>query len=414
MPTIAIDMTPMLPGGHSGGAKVIILHLIREFSRRQDGNNYILLTNNDTHAELGHLDNHQVQRYCVGLKDRPARGKLHDLIPAPLQNAGLFFLYIINKKLPSIARHLLRYIFITRNRSHLLEQLCVDLLFCPFSTPYYQNQKIPMLTIIHDLLHVDYPWFLKRDERWKRDLIYRRAVNDSDTLICDSEFTRRRIQSEYDINHRAVVKIQPFIHGRFPDIDASQNKKMLKQMGIENIDFGFYPANYWPHKNHEMLLVAFQLFLKSQPDCPLNLVFTGSRTPRETYLRKAARHMGLEERVHFLGFRSDDEMSAIMNGCKFLIFPSLYEGFGMPVLEAMQYGKPVLCSNTTSLPEVVGNAGLYFDPRKPTEIAHKIEQICTSDSTLEQLKKKSRARLTYFESFDYSKAYMDTIQAMLV
>jgi glycosyltransferase involved in cell wall biosynthesis len=413
LPTIAIDMTPLLPRGNNGGAKVIILSLIHQFKNRQDDNNFILLTSKETHAELAYLDDDKIRRHCVNSDVKQTHHKLQISIPDSLLNAGLFILYQFNKRFQFIGQHLLRFIFSGRNGSRLLQELGVDLLFCPFSNVYFNNKKIPTITVIHDLLHIDYPWFLHRQERWKRDLILRRAVADSNILICDSEYTRQKIQSEYGISDHSIVKIQPYLRKRFPDVTDDHKNNMLHQMGINNIDFAFYPANFWPHKNHEMLIIAFQLFIHRHPDSSLHLVFTGCHPTREKQLIAAVKKMELDKKIHFLGYRSEEEMDAIWKTCKFLIFPSIHEGFGMPVVEAMTYEKPILCSNTTCLPEVAGEAALYFDPRKPEDIADKIERFYNDQPLRDILKINGKKQLDLLNETDVANDYLNLITKLV-
>jgi len=104
--------------------------------------------------------------------------------------------------------------------------------------------------------------------------------------------------------------------------------------------------------------------------------------------------MGLEERIILPGYLLDDELVALLESCQALIFPSLFEGFGMPVLEAMAFGKPVLCSNVTSLPEVAGDAALYFHPERPMEIVRTIERIETEPGLIASLVERGYRRLT--------------------
>lgn len=134
-----------------------------------------------------------------------------------------------------------------------------------------------------------------------------------------------------------------------------------------------------------MLLTAFGMFRSRYPESKLRLVCTGSPDDRMGALKEATRRMGMAPWVYFAGFLSEEEFAALLASCKALIFPSLYEGFGMPVLEAMAFGKPVLCSNATSLPEVAGDATLYFDSKKPTDILSAIEQIILEPTLVDNL-----------------------------
>jgi glycosyltransferase involved in cell wall biosynthesis len=125
------------------------------------------------------------------------------------------------------------------------------------------------------------------------------------------------------------------------------------------------------------------------------------------------RRMGLERRVHFLGYLPEDQLIAVWKGCSFLVFPSLYEGFGIPVLEAMQFGKPVICSNVTSLPEVAGDAALYFDPRKPAEIVQCLERIIGNQELYADLVRRGYERLSHFQPQEMVEKYLQYINKVI-
>ncbi len=113
-------------------------------------------------------------------------------------------------------------------------------------------------------------------------------------------------------------------------------------------------------------------------------------------MRTAVQQMALQERVIFAGFVSSVDYGCLLNGCKAMIFPSLFEGFGLPVLEAMRFGKPVFCSSTTSLPEVGGDAAGAFDPRRPLEILKALETIAYEPQKLELMAQKSALQAARF------------------
>jgi glycosyltransferase involved in cell wall biosynthesis len=171
----------------------------------------------------------------------------------------------------------------------------------------------------------------------------------------------------------------------------------------------YYPANFWLHKNHEILMIAYSMFVSRNPDCTMDLVLTGALDDAQRGLEDHVRRMGLESRVHFLGYLSEEQLSAVWEGCSFLIFPSLYEGFGIPVLEAMQFGKPVLCSHVTSLPEVAGDAALYFDPEKPRDIVRCIEKIVENKELYADLVRRGYERLDHFQPKDMAAKYLQCL-----
>jgi glycosyltransferase involved in cell wall biosynthesis len=156
-----------------------------------------------------------------------------------------------------------------------------------------------------------------------------------------------------------------------------------------------------------MLLVAYNILLKRNPYLEFDLVFTGTLPLYEDELRAAVEALGLKQRVHFLGYLSDNNFSAVFQGCRFLIFPSLYEGFGVPLLEAFLLGKPVLCSNVGSLPEIGGKAACYFDPRKPLEIVKSIEQLINNPSKVTELINCGFEQVKKFNKENMGRRYME-------
>jgi glycosyltransferase involved in cell wall biosynthesis len=151
--------------------------------------------------------------------------------------------------------------------------------------------------------------------------------------------------------------------------------ELLEKYGLRRGEYLHYPANFWQHKNHAMLLTAFKIYRKANPDSELKLLCTGSPGRGADDFCEAARHMGLSDWVVYPGYLTPEEYDFLLGSAFAMIFPSLYEGFGIPLLEAMSAGVPVLCSNVTSLPEVGGDAVLYFDPRKPAEIINALTRL---------------------------------------
>ena len=148
--------------------------------------------------------------------------------------------------------------------------------------------------------------------------------------------------------------------------------------------FFFYPAVTWPHKNHELILRALHI-LKTEHGTTPHVYFTGSSTERRTALDKLAQNLGVFEQVHFLGFLTPEELQAIFSAATAMVFASKFEGFGLPILEAFHARLPVLASNATTLPEVAGDAALYFDPDQPSELAALMKTILDSPELRQNL-----------------------------
>jgi glycosyltransferase involved in cell wall biosynthesis len=142
-----------------------------------------------------------------------------------------------------------------------------------------------------------------------------------------------------------------------------------------------------------MLLTAFAIYRARHPESHLSMVCAGVLENEKKALQEAVYRMGQKDWVILPGFLTQEEFAAIFASCLALVCPSLYEGFGLPVLEAMALEKPVICSNVTSLPEVAGDAAFYVDPRKPREIVNTIERIVTDEDLRKRLIDQGRHRL---------------------
>jgi glycosyltransferase involved in cell wall biosynthesis len=170
----------------------------------------------------------------------------------------------------------------------------------------------------------------------------------------------------------------------------------LKRIGLRD-PFLFFPAHCWPHKNHARLIEAFALILP-HIDRNIRLVLTGKPFPADHPALLMIKQCGVQDRVIHLGYRSSLEMKALFHSCLLLVFPSLFEGFGMPVAEAIIAGKPVACSGTTSLPEIVGDAALTFDPENVHDIGARLLEIINDPLRRESLVRAARARKPLFSA----------------
>ncbi len=225
----------------------------------------------------------------------------------------------------------------------------LDAIHFPLSVMLPPVSAPPAATSVLDVQHEFFPEFFARAELRYRKLVYGWTVRRSRLVITISEHAGKTLVERLGVPAERVRVIHLGIdHERFRPGDEARERFLL------------YPARPWPHKNHARLFEAFALLRRDQPE--LRLVLTGyeGETPE-----------GVESR----GRVSQDELARLYRTASALVFPSLYEGFGQPPLEAMASGCPVACSATTSLPEVVGDAARTFDPTSPEEIAAAVEEV---------------------------------------
>lgn len=400
MALIAIDMTPLLPGGENGGVKLLAVELVRGFQVFSPENEFLLLTAAWNDNELSFLDNTNVHRLCVVTKRKE------------IIFGSSSYLNYIEIKLRHILRLLRRHYHEKINQKGFLSSRGADVLFCPFTAPTYAEPGIPVVSLVCDLQHKDYPHFFDSDEIYARESFLGEVQKRADAVICISESTRQAVLKHLKTNPDKTHTIHISIHSRLIEHNINKIEQQLQKLRINN-PYMFYPANFWPHKNHRMLLTAYGMYISRHPESRLDLVFTGALDEAQHKLQSDVKQMGLERRVHFLGYLPEDQLTAVWQGCSFLVFPSLYEGFGIPVLEAMQFGKPVICSNVTSLPEVAGDAALYFDPRKPEEIVKNIEKIMGNEELYADLVRRGNERLSNFQFQDMVEKYLHVIEGVI-
>jgi glycosyltransferase involved in cell wall biosynthesis len=205
--------------------------------------------------------------------------------------------------------------------------------------------SVPSAITLHDVQHLDLPQLFSRGERAFRSLAYHRSARSVQIVIVPSAFVRGRAVALLGLPPGKIRVIHHGIdHERFSPGDCKREPFLL------------YPARPWPHKNHARLYEAFAQLRRERPE--LRLVLTGGGHSGET-----------PAGVEALGSVSLDELVSLYRRAAALVFPSLYEGFGLPPLEAMACGCPVACSNAASLPEVCGDAARYFSPENADEMA---------------------------------------------
>ena len=353
-----------MPGGENGGAKLVALELAKQLAEAQPETQFIILTTERNDGDLASLDAANVSRHCV----RRSAGHLWPGGTTMRAQAER----IAARLLPVPIKETLsqwRFAAAISRSSPLVRSLGAQLLFCPFTAPFHHSASVPTVSIINDLQFLTYPQFFKAEDRLERSQHFQWACRVSAHIVCPSEYTRGTVLRHGQLEPDRVRVIPHTMQSRLARPDAEEVSSRLAPFGLERDGYLFYPANFWRHKNHEMLLTAFGIFLKANPSSQLKLALTGAPDQRQREISEAVVRFGLTSRVVLPGFVDDTCFAALLHGCLALIFPSLYEGFGMPVLEAMAIGKAVLCSNLTSLPEVAGDAAMYFDPRSPYAIA---------------------------------------------
>jgi glycosyltransferase involved in cell wall biosynthesis len=255
--------------------------------------------------------------------------------------------------------------------------------------------RVPSLVTVHDLILLVLRGPYLGPTAWAWMLAHGRAARRARLVVAVSENTRRDVERIWSIPPQRIAVVH---EGVTPDYRPVEDPERLAgvraRYGIDAPYF-LYLGGFDPRKNLRNMLAGFKLFLLATGGGH-RLVLCGDARGFEGYLEDTVEELGLGESVAFTGFVCEDDLPALYCGAAAFVCVSLYEGFGLPLLEAMACGTPVLASGTSSIPEVVGDAGLLVDPLQPVEIAVGLERLAADGGLAEELSSRGRERAALF------------------
>lgn len=264
------------------------------------------------------------------------------------------------------------------------------------SIPLLKSKKIITTVTIHDLAFKYFPDHFRRVDLLKINLFTDWAVKYSDRIIAISNSTKADILKFYP--NIPEDKIKVIYHGFDEDNFSGlgnpvKDEKIIKNFGIDK-DYILYTGAIQPRKNLNDLIDAFAILKKKNIN--LRLVLAGERAWLSDGIMKKINGSHYAEDILVLGKVKFKELGALYRNAKVFVYPSLYEGFGIPILEAMASKVPVIVANNSSLPEVAGSAALYFDAKNPNDLAEKIESIASDNDMAQELVSKGLERIKKF------------------
>jgi glycosyltransferase involved in cell wall biosynthesis len=263
--------------------------------------------------------------------------------------------------------------------------------------------KAPTLLNLHDVIHRDHPELFSRGQLAWRRMLYDRAARSATLVLTLSEYSRRRIIEHLGIEEERVIAIPLATNPQlFRPEPQPEDEESVAELRLPR-RFLLYPASLWPHKNHRQLLAAFA----RMSDREVELILTGATFGRLGELVDEAGRLGVSDRFRHLGFVPEAALPAVYRRATALAFPSSYEGFGTPPLEAMACGCPVASSLSTSLSEVCGDAALELVPEDVTQMSDALERVTDDQSLRDELRRKGLRQAEQFSWRHTAEMHLD-------
>jgi glycosyltransferase involved in cell wall biosynthesis len=289
----------------------------------------------------------------------------------------------------------------------ILKRIRCDLVHIPHLFWFPRTLPCPYVMTVHDLL--EHMYGARKSSGFKRSLHFqltRRVLRGAARILAVSNFTKNEIEKLFGIHSDRVEVIHNAIDPRFLHGHATEtDRRFLAERYQITHPFLLYAGRISPHKNLVRIIEAFSA-LKAElekeemyPD--LKLIIIGDELSKHPDLRRTVIRGGVQNDVRFLGFVPIDVLRIFYDAAKVFVFPSLYEGFGLPPLEAMAHGTPVLTSNASSLPEVVGHSAVMVNPENVFEIMRGLHRVLLDQALREKLKQRGYEQVKRF-SWDES------------
>ena len=283
-----------------------------------------------------------------------------------------------------------------------------DAFFSPLSQLPWRC-PCPAVVTVHDLAFLDFPTYFPWRKRFPMRLQTAHAVRGASILLADSDSTRRDILRHYAVEPSRIMLAPLACSAGFFESVPDETQARLRAQYQLPAQYVLYVGRIQPRKNLSRLIEAFGLMLKQHPDAPHHLVLAGDAGWMEQGIHRTVAASRLGDRLHFLGHVPEEHLPALISSATALALVSLWEGFGLPVLEAMACGTAVLCSNGSSLVEVAGNAAELTDPHDTEAVAAGLKRLCFNDIHRRALETRGRE---HARTFSWARTAQTLVQAL--
>ena len=279
-----------------------------------------------------------------------------------------------------------------------------DLLHVQYTGPLFC--KVPLVVSVHDVSYLEHPRYFTRFRAAQLQHTVRRTIAAAARVLTPSEFSQRAILKYYPLAGDKVVVVPNAVSSAFRPMEREAARAAVERKFGFNGPFVVSVGDLQPRKNHLGLLRAFEEVVRAHPQLSHRLVLVGKETWYSKELHAAVQRSSIADRVHFTGYVEDADLLQFYGACDLFVYPSFYEGFGLPILEAMACGRAVACSNTTAMPEVANAAGILFDPDSTKEVARAMVDVLLDPELRLRLERLGTQRAA---SFSWERAARKTL-----
>ncbi|AEK19266.1 glycosyl transferase group 1 [Methanococcus maripaludis X1] len=283
------------------------------------------------------------------------------------------------------------YLFINYYLSK--KNLDLDIIHNPDNSSLFINLKNKKIVTIYDIMAFKFPKVSDPVTRFRYRILLYKTLKSSDKIITISNHTKLDLMNYFKIPEDKIKVIYLAANQTYKKLGKNEINEILKKYDLNN-PFILYVGGLAPNKNIERLLESYNII--KNKEISQKLILTGVKRHNSTSALKTIKKLNLQNDVIFTGYVPDEDLPGLYNAADLFVYPSLYEGFGLPPLEAMQCGTPVITSNTSSLPEVVGDAGIMINPYDVDELANKMYEVLTNEKLRKEMSKKGLERAKLF------------------
>ena len=269
-----------------------------------------------------------------------------------------------------------------------------DLIHVQYTAPLFC--PVPIIASVHDVSFIEHPEYFP----WSRVLQLRstvkRTVRQAVRVITPSEFSRRAIMRAYGLDESKIEVVPIAVSPAFRPTGREQAANFVQSRFRIPGPYILTVGDLQPRKNQIGLIRAYESLILDNPSLHQRLVIVGQKTWFSERIVDAAKRSKVADRIHFTDFVTDVELLQLYNACDLMAFPSFYEGFGLPILEAMACGRAVACSKTSAMPEVANAAAILFDPRATDDIARAMRDVLVDHQLRSRMERLGQQRASSF------------------